>query len=251
MAVLSTPLQSQCHVLNLPAELRNTIYEYTLTEFKPLLCTAGDATGSPKLLLRYRFGNDEAKREANQLKYVCRQLYYETQTLSLRYNEIHFHGIENFEAFITSSIPDLHKRFRNIIIIDDHESLKKSYTINQLIDRSMSPALYAFCARNPKARVVIRNTRRFTEGTWLTIYVKLRQTLRDDLGEKLETIFDSETAELINESSTSLRTELFVKYQRPFLQNLRIAPTADYPKNLWYWNEVQLAEAKRLFEEGC
>lgn len=145
----------------------------------------------------------------------------------------------------------LQRRFRNVVIIDDHESLKKSYTINQLIDRSMSPVLYGFCSRNPKARVVIRNSRRFTEGAWLTIYVKLRQTLREDMDEKLEAIFDSETAGLIKDGSVSLRRELFGKYQRPFLQNLRIAPTVDYPKKSAYWNDLQLAEAKRLYEEGC
>ncbi|KAF2445406.1 hypothetical protein P171DRAFT_430834 [Karstenula rhodostoma CBS 690.94] len=251
MAVFSTPLQSQCYFFALPPELRNVIYEYTLTEFKPLLCTAGDATGSPKLLLQYHFGNNEAKREANQLKYVCRQLNYEARTLSLRYNDIHFHGIENFESFLLSSMHTLQRRFRNVIILDDHESLKKSYTINQLIDRSMSPVLYAFCSRNPKARVVIRNSRRFTEGAWLTIYVKLRQTLREDMDDKMDTMFDAGTADLIKEGSISLRRDLFGKYQRPFLQNLRIAPTADYPQKSTYWSDVQLAEAKRLYEEGC
>ncbi|KAJ4347270.1 uncharacterized protein N0V89_011210 [Didymosphaeria variabile] len=251
MAALSTPHQSHCYFFHLPPELRNSIYEYALTEFKPLLCTAGDATGSPKLLLRYQFGNNEAKREANQLKYVCRQLNYEARTLSLRYNDIHFHGIENFENFLLSSTHTLQKRFRNVIIIDDHESLKKSYTINQLVDRSMSPVVFGFCSRNPKARVVIRNSRRFTEGAWLTIYVKLRQTLREDMDEKLDNMFDAETADLIKEGSISLRRELFGKYQRPFLQNLRIVPTADYPKKSAYWSDVQLAEAKRLYEEGC
>ncbi|OAG11414.1 uncharacterized protein CC84DRAFT_1211075 [Paraphaeosphaeria sporulosa] len=251
MAVFSAPLQSQCYFFNIPPELRNAIYEYALTEFMPLLCTAGDATGSPKLLLQYQPGDKEARREANQLRYVCRQLNYEARTLSLRYNDIHFHGIENFESFLLSSMHTLHRRFRNVIILDDHESLKKSYTINQLIDRSMSPVLYTFCSRNPKARVVIRNSRRFTEGAWLTIYVKLRQTLREDMEEKMETMFDAETAGLIKEGSISLRRDLVEKYQRPFLQNLRIAPTADYPQMSTYWTDVQLAEAKRLYEEGC
>lgn len=106
----------------------------------------------------------------------------------------------------------LQRRFCNIVILDDHESLKKSYTINQLIDRSMSPILYAFCYRNPKARVVIRNSCRFTEGAWLTIYVMLRQTLREDMDENLEAMFDDETADLIREGSVSLRKDLVGKY---------------------------------------
>lgn len=83
MAVFST-LQPQCHFLSMPPELKNSIFEYALTEFKPLLCTAGDATGSPKLLLQYQFYNTEAKREANQLDCVFLQLNYEAQPLSLR-----------------------------------------------------------------------------------------------------------------------------------------------------------------------
>ncbi|KAF1979592.1 hypothetical protein BU23DRAFT_548804 [Bimuria novae-zelandiae CBS 107.79] len=251
MAVLSTPHPPQCCFFKLAPELRDSIYEYALTECKPLLCTAGDATGSPRLLIQYRFGNTEAKREANQLRYVCRQLRYETQTLSLRYNEIHFHGIENFENFLLSSIPNLQKRFRNIIIFDDHESLKRSYTITQLIHRSMSPVLYGFCSRNSKACVVIRHSRRFTEGAWLNIFCKLRETLREDMGDGLESIFDFETAELIRDGALSLRRKLYRRYQRPFLNNLRIVPTADYPKTSGHWNAAQLAEAKRLFEEGC
>lgn len=251
MALLSAPLQPQGQLLTLAPELRNSIYEYALTECKPLHCTAGDATGSPKLLIRYQFGSYEAKREANHLKYVCRQLYYETRTLSLRYNDIHFHGIENFENFVLSSIPDLQKRFRNVVIFDDHESLKRSYSINQLVNRSMSPALYTFCSRNSKARVVIRNSRRFTEGAWLNIYCKLRETLRQDMDDILEKVFDFETAEIIKDSAVTLRRELLGRYQRQFLSNLRIVPTADYPQASVHWNSAQLAVAKQLFEEGC
>jgi len=251
MAAFSRPVKPGKNILNLPAELRHSIYEYVLTEAQPLLCTAGDATGSPKLLLQYYFGSSVAKREANQLRYVCRQLYYETRTLSLWYNETVFHGIEGFEQFLLLCAPSLHRRLRNVVIIDDHESLRKSCTINQLISRSMSPALYDFCAQNTNARVVVRTSRRFTEGTWLVIYVKLRQTLRGDLGPKLETIFDPGTAEMINQISGALRRDLLLKFKRPFLENLRITPTINCPERSKYWNTTQLAEAKRIFEEGC
>ena len=251
MAVPSFSIQSQCHFLALPSEIRNTIYEIALTEDEPLLCTAGDATRSPKLLKNDRLGPKNARCEANQLKYACWQLRYETKVLSLQFNEIHFIGIENFESFLVTSRPDLQKRFRNIVILDDHDSLKRSYTIDQLVDRSMSPILYTFCSRNPRARVLIRNTRLFTEGAWLNIYCKLRETLRNDMGERLLAIFDPETAVIIQEGAASLRCALLSRYKRTFLENLRIVPTVDYPQLSTYWTNDQLLEAKRLFLEGC
>jgi hypothetical protein len=63
-------------LLQLPAELRESIYEYTLTEPKGLPWkTLFDTEGGP----------------ANSLKLVSRQLYTETNGLGFKYNAVTFH----------------------------------------------------------------------------------------------------------------------------------------------------------------
>jgi hypothetical protein len=58
-------------LLQLPAELRESIYEYALTEPKGLPWkSVSDAEGGP----------------ANSLKLVCRQLYAKTSGLGFKYN---------------------------------------------------------------------------------------------------------------------------------------------------------------------
>lgn len=73
------------HLLDLPAELRNRIYECALTESPPELQymedKIDDTRWKPVLIASYQ-------ESCNALKYTCRQLYAETAGLELKYNTI-------------------------------------------------------------------------------------------------------------------------------------------------------------------
>ncbi|KAH6865291.1 hypothetical protein BKA58DRAFT_443343 [Alternaria rosae] len=98
----TTRAQNDCHLspaakmakslLDLPRELRDIIYGYTLTEEDGLLVQEW-LTMHPKAA-GAKYGTD-----ANQLKFICRQLYTETTGLGLRYNKVTFGGSCGFEAF--------------------------------------------------------------------------------------------------------------------------------------------------------
>lgn len=73
----STPPPGPSRLLALPRELRDTIYEFTLTEPNGL---------SLRTRLSFFVGlrNNSKQEEMNQLKYVCRQLYAETKGRALQ-----------------------------------------------------------------------------------------------------------------------------------------------------------------------
>jgi len=78
-------------LLRLTAELRNTIYELTLTAPRSLHHRKPDAVGKkPCLYLHDVPGDNENPIEYNQLKYVNKQLYAETAGLELKFNDITF-----------------------------------------------------------------------------------------------------------------------------------------------------------------
>ncbi|KAI4940903.1 hypothetical protein J4E91_011080 [Alternaria rosae] len=95
-------------LLDLPRELRDIIYEYTLTEEDGLLVQEWP-TMHPKAA-GAKYGTD-----ANQLKFICRQLYTETTGLGLRYNKVTFGGSCGFEAF------------EGFIGVDSADALGKAY----------------------------------------------------------------------------------------------------------------------------
>ncbi|KAI4640031.1 hypothetical protein J4E93_008831 [Alternaria ventricosa] len=80
-------MASTSPLLRLPAELRNTIYELTLTASRSLHHHKPDAAGKkPYFYLR----DDKSPVDYNQLKYANKQLYAETAGLELKFNDITF-----------------------------------------------------------------------------------------------------------------------------------------------------------------
>ncbi|KAI4667099.1 uncharacterized protein J4E79_001783 [Alternaria viburni] len=79
-------------LLDLPAELRNTIYQLALTHSEPLhYRMPKDGEDKPYLYHReapFQQGDDEKLVEYNQLKYVNKQLYAETAGLELKFNDV-------------------------------------------------------------------------------------------------------------------------------------------------------------------
>jgi hypothetical protein len=79
------------HLLGIPGELRNMIYKYAL----------GEAPGGLSLVKARdrRAWTQPEPLGYNQLKYVCRQLYYETADFELRHNAVNFR--KRFRAGLT------------------------------------------------------------------------------------------------------------------------------------------------------
>ncbi|RYN62740.1 hypothetical protein AA0118_g4993 [Alternaria tenuissima] len=92
---------SSSRLLNLPRELCDMIYEYALTEDQGLLLVERDDTQKSFKGCR----PTDPSTESNCLKYVCRQLYYETKGLGLGLNDLTIRCRHEFreqiEDFIT------------------------------------------------------------------------------------------------------------------------------------------------------
>ncbi|KAF2023919.1 hypothetical protein EK21DRAFT_118292 [Setomelanomma holmii] len=99
-------------LFSLPRELRDIIYDLALTEDNGLILkrrVIAPCDSSPPSFVALWHKPD--RKEANQLKYVCRQLYHETKGVELRLNKV-VPGIsswprkdtqlENLEVFLTS-----------------------------------------------------------------------------------------------------------------------------------------------------
>ncbi|CAN9445988.1 unnamed protein product [Alternaria alternata] len=90
---------SSSRLLDLPRELRDMIYEYALTEDQGLLLVERDDTQKSFRGCR----PTDPSTESNCLKYVCRQLYYETKGSGLSLNDLTIRSEfrEQTEDFIT------------------------------------------------------------------------------------------------------------------------------------------------------
>ncbi|KAI0573177.1 hypothetical protein PtrCC142_006365, partial [Pyrenophora tritici-repentis] len=132
-----TQLENPTGLLALSAELRNTIYYYVLSHPHALLASCfsvpaqPNLTPVPKLYLRYQSIEDQTSNhiqtfqsEANQLRYVCRQLYHETRALSLHYNDIViWHdgtatALATCNTFLSLVSSSHQKRMRKVIVVE-------------------------------------------------------------------------------------------------------------------------------------
>lgn len=94
--------KGRCLLLDLPAELRNKVYEYALTHGDGLLYkNANESLGHP-----YLYIPGEAF-EFNLLKMVNRQLNSETCGLELKFNTIHFIGVCPRRITLSAVLPPL------------------------------------------------------------------------------------------------------------------------------------------------
>ncbi|RMZ73701.1 hypothetical protein GMOD_00009451 [Pyrenophora seminiperda CCB06] len=165
-------------LLTLPSEIRNTIYAYALSHTNPVLATFDyvfptrfEQTPIPKLyfqdqdiLAYYPRPRDGPGRileaEANQLRYVCRQLHVETNGLSLRYNDIVvWHvgrvggGLAACSIFLSSIAPRHHKHLRTVSVMANwlEDGLFSEREIGKLVTGKLHPYLYEFCRNNTAA----------------------------------------------------------------------------------------------------
>ncbi|KAF2877747.1 hypothetical protein BDV95DRAFT_600449 [Massariosphaeria phaeospora] len=82
------PANGRCMLLELPAELRNHIYDYTLSEENGVRYREGE-NGQAMLCLRDTTPED-GTIEANQLQYVNKQFRAETRCLGFKLNDLWF-----------------------------------------------------------------------------------------------------------------------------------------------------------------
>ncbi|KAF1979596.1 hypothetical protein BU23DRAFT_563003 [Bimuria novae-zelandiae CBS 107.79] len=98
-------------LLQLPGELRNQIYECVLSAGDNLLKHhvvngSNPSSTGPDLFQAHYLENNGL--EFNQLKYVSKQLWWETHSLELKYNSILFEGltaVDELGRFLTICSP--------------------------------------------------------------------------------------------------------------------------------------------------
>jgi hypothetical protein len=123
-----------------------------------------DATSKFNSWTRFRAANntEDKARESNQLRYVCRQLYVETSSLSLLYNDLTFTpqinqtcatALKNFDQFVSNCAPIYLRDIRRITILDD--STEPPLTGVNRLDY-LSPTLLGFCRAYPSTVVIVR-----------------------------------------------------------------------------------------------
>ncbi|KAF2877760.1 hypothetical protein BDV95DRAFT_588794 [Massariosphaeria phaeospora] len=263
----STPL-----FLKLPAELRNMIYEYALTEQVPLFATPHNANRVPKLYVAgglfpqppdIPFEDWARGFEVNQLRYVCRQMHDETRGLALALNNLTFHGRKSGGRTGSRQFEDF---------LECISSISKNYIHNVTIldERTRHPMIYDFCRQHPASRVIIRYATAVPATTgffsrdptsWLALHCALRQMFRGDPGVTLvphhreSQRFDRCCSKLrLNSANTGNRG--------PFLDNFRLTLSQLHPDELYPVAmpmpsddeaavNVRVEQIRQLFEIGC
>ncbi|KAJ4375776.1 hypothetical protein N0V83_001053 [Neocucurbitaria cava] len=177
-----------CHLFRLSGELRNLIYEYVLSEDTILHYHHGTNSGRGSILARVpninapeygglyggtttgKTSNDAIpegskpvkwslakeldkvyyRYDANQLKFVNRQLYMETRGLVLRYNQLEFGLIVDFAEFLKCCPKHHYAHFRVLEV--NHSIFLPDYVYNAGVPEAVEYVL-EFCRRNPHVLV--------------------------------------------------------------------------------------------------
>src|SRR5262245_18766422 len=127
-------------LLELPGEIRNIIYDFTLTEAQPIIhylthfqhsrflrCESDFNANGHVLDLSHTYLAERAAQECNQLKYVCHQLRRETLRYELKCNPIAFIQLKvgedtyltpivQFLFFISNCAPPYQNDIRTVCI---------------------------------------------------------------------------------------------------------------------------------------
>jgi hypothetical protein len=152
---LQVAVDDRCRLLDLPRELRDMIYEFVLTKERGLIKESARVPTA-----RLYAAKDFTRRDPNQLKFVCRQMYDETRGLALRFNDLTFRGhtpkgaLNLLELFVQHECAQSHTRYIKKIILDgdmdnDSTPLRKRLSI-------MGSTVFAECCSSlPNAEIKI------------------------------------------------------------------------------------------------
>jgi hypothetical protein len=274
----------------LPAELRNDIYSYALSHQHPILATIRNTHTSlapvrtPELYVRGHSIADQPAEtvaqpdetvpevEANQLRYVCKQMWQETKGLSLRYNDIVFWhepyrpALATCAKFLANVSLSDQRRIRKIVIVEDdtYQTGTPWYDIGQLLIGNGYPIIRELCARNPSTQVILRLDKTCSEkiGTFFNCFKFARKhaALRMVLRGFSDIYFDDDRALLKEVLAEKAYIEKLMWPNNTtaapspgllLLDNLRVTITRRFSATKclevrhWYWRSL------REFEEGC
>jgi hypothetical protein len=155
-------------LLLLPGEIRNAIYAYALTAKSGVICVVrnhasnnfkdenrcGRLQSHDRALLQSRedIAPNESSYEANQLKFVNRQLYSETHNLTLRYNDLTVSTADHFSHLI-ESLPDSNYASLRIVTLSKSIFSNLEKTSQERINSRWVEAIFEFCRRAPHVLV--------------------------------------------------------------------------------------------------
>jgi hypothetical protein len=159
----SESLATPSRLLTLPQELRDLIYKYALTEPEGLSTTTDSSPSSNIRLCQLESTLRYPSQESNQLRYVCRQLHFETNALGLMYNTIQFvdnnHGsaYSLFARFRTLGSLETLRRLKRVVIFDALTPTNLTQ-VKKLMERSfLGPSgIVEFSRAYPNTVVLVR-----------------------------------------------------------------------------------------------
>ncbi|CAO2652285.1 Nn.00g005680.m01.CDS01 [Neocucurbitaria sp. VM-36] len=209
------PTNGICHFLELPAELRCMIYEFSLSQAEGIQYRPGSDGKTFKQRTKGSMPNS-SESDANQLKYVSRQLFRETRDLEIRYNDLYFKTFEEAVKFL-EIYPKADYRHLRIIDIDE-----------TLFARDPGPligAMFQFCIKNP--HVLVRehcDGYKSNSAYFVLSATQTRYYFKTELDFAQRTVPDENRDAFLQ---PPISTSDMAKRWLPFPQNYRIFPAED------------------------
>jgi hypothetical protein len=161
------PKDGHCAFFKLPAEIRNLVYQFALTEeheigygdIRNLECNF-DLKVQPLIILTV-----DREMPFNQLKYVSRQLYAETAGFGLKRNTLSFRGsgcysMIRFKHFVNNCSTYQQGQIRKVVVsigLDGMVDFWRSIEIGKCYPDAQNAfeEIYEFCHSHPKVAVVL------------------------------------------------------------------------------------------------
>jgi hypothetical protein len=145
----------------LPPELRNLVYEYTLTHEQDVHARTGPL-GQPTLSL---ISKQELITDANALQYVCLKTHQETRGLALRYNDLVIRYQTSCPAlavcvdFLHAVAAKYHSFIRRIDLVEKsglHPPITSLGRLRNVLSGQKYPSIHRLCLRQPATLVIVR-----------------------------------------------------------------------------------------------
>jgi len=221
-----------CHLLRLPGELRNFIYEYALTEERPLQVKRHGNDAAFKCYKQPLMQSEgyhetqglakwpkDAFVEVNQLRFVNKELYAETRALELRYNDLDFESIEDANEFLKNCALSQQAHLRTLTIHCAH--------IPSLGKVSSTKFTMRFCRAHPRANVRIEHDQDDPNVPLLLMRVAWREFRMRGTHKLLNEIFTAGCG-LREAHLVSFKVKLEGAKFRPFPKNFRFFPCTSF-----------------------
>lgn len=153
----SIPPDGPSLLLQLPRELKDMIYEYALTNDHGLVEEASSAAINTRTRFRILDSHSRQSTHPNPLKEVCRETYYATRGLAIKFNDLTWRGntpsaaVLHFERFLQQCAPFRKDWIKRIIF-----TFGSWPSLNLAFHFGPSTPPYDFCIQHPNAVVIVR-----------------------------------------------------------------------------------------------